>query len=263
MKNLHWFKILLMICLLGGAGPSISVANASPVNVSSTPALMQSSTKLFNLSGKGKDDLSLAIQALVIVTVLSFGSAFITMMTSFTRIVVVFFFLRMGLGTQQSPPNKVLIGLALFLTIFIMMPTFQKVNKNAVQPYLNNKITQMEALNEAAIPLKKFMVRQTRKKELLFFMDMAKMDPVNNVKDIPFYVVVPSFILSELRIAFEIGFMIYLPFIVIDLVVSSVLLAMGIMFLPPVLVSLPFKILVFVMTDGWYLLVQSLVLSFK
>lgn len=263
IKAISWYKILILAGLLWGMGPAASPANPSPANIGTTPVLIQSSPQIINLGGKGTDDLSLAIQALVIVTVLSFGSAFITMMTSFTRIVVVFFFLRMGLGTQQSPPNKVLIGLALFLTIFIMMPTFQKVNENAVQPYLNNKITQVEALNEASIPLKKFMVRQTRKKELLFFMDMAKMEPVKQVKDIPFYVVVPSYILSELRIAFEIGFMIYLPFIVIDLVVSSVLLSMGIMFLPPVLVSLPFKILVFVLTDGWYLLVQSLVQSFK
>jgi flagellar biosynthetic protein FliP len=184
-------------------------------------------------------------------------------MTSFTRIVVVFFFLRMGLGTQQSPPNKVLIGLALFLTIFIMMPTFKTVNEQAVQPYLNEEITQMEALSEASGPLKEFMVKQTRDKELLFFMDMAEVETVNSVNDIPFYIVVPSFVMSELRIAFQIGFMIYLPFVVIDLVVSAVLLSMGIMFLPPVLVSLPFKVLVFVLTDGWYLLVQSLVESFN
>jgi len=263
IKDYPWCKILLLVGLLGIIGQARLVANPSLSIHSSSPALMQSSPQIINLGGKGGDDLSLAIQALVIVTVLSFGSAFITMMTSFTRIVVVFFFLRMGLGTQQSPPNKVLIGLALFLTIFIMMPTFQKVNKDAVQPYLNDQITQVEALNKASLPLKKFMVLQTRKKELLFFMDMAKMDPVKQVEDIPFYVVVPSYILSELRIAFEIGFMIYLPFIVIDLVVSSVLLSMGIMFLPPVLVSLPFKVLVFVLTDGWYLLVQSLVQSFK
>ncbi|MEL7833600.1 flagellar type III secretion system pore protein FliP [Fodinibius sp. Rm-B-1B1-1] len=209
------------------------------------------------------EDLSVAIQALVLVTILSFGSAFITMMTSFTRIIVVFFFLRMGLGTQQSPPNKVLIGLALFLTIFIMMPTFEQVNDQAVQPYLNEEITQMEALGEASTPLKEFMVKQTREKELLFFMDMVEMESVSSVEEMPFYIVVPSFVMSELRVAFQIGFMIYLPFVVIDLVVASVLLSMGIMFLPPVLVSLPFKILVFVLTDGWYLLVQSLVQSFN
>jgi len=213
--------------------------------------------------GLGGDDLSVAIQALILVTILSFGSAFITMMTSFTRIVVVFFFLRKGLGTQQSPPNKVLIGLALFLTIFIMMPTFKQVNKKAVQPYLKDEITQMEALTEASVPLKKFMIKQTREKELLFFMDMVDIKPVSDARQIPFYVVVPSFVLSELRIAFQIGFMIYLPFVVIDLVVSAVLLSMGMMFLPPILVSLPFKILVFVLTDGWYLLVESLIKSFK
>lgn len=248
------FLLVLMI-------PSVSFASITATMPTIHPMLLlQSAPVDLNLSG---DDLSLAIQALVLVTILSFGSAFITMMTSFTRIVVVFFFLRMGLGTQQSPPNKVLIGLALFLTIYIMMPTFKEVNNQAVQPYMNEEITQMEALSEASGPLKEFMVRQTREKELLFFMDIVEMESVSGVEEIPFYVVVPSFIMSELRIAFQIGFMIYLPFVVIDLVVSAVLLSMGIMFLPPILVSLPFKILVFVLTDGWYLLVQSLVESFN
>jgi len=263
IRDYPWGKILLLLAILAMAKPATLLAH-SDISSYNSPAIMQSAPQqIINLGAKDGDDLSLAIQALIIVTILSFGSAFITMMTSFTRIVVVFFFLRMGLGTHQSPPNKVLIGLALFLTIFIMMPTFKKVNNDAVQPYLNDKITQVKALDKASVPIKKFMVRQTRKKELLFFMDMAKIKPVKNVQNIPFYVVVPSYILSELRIAFEIGFMIYLPFIVIDLVVSSVLLSMGIMFLPPVLVSLPFKILVFVLTDGWYLLVQSLIQSFK
>jgi len=213
--------------------------------------------------GGEAEDFSLAIQALILITVLSFGPAFITMMTSFTRIVVVFFFLRMGMGTQQSPPNQVLIGLALFLTIFIMMPTFNAVNEQAIQPYVNEEMTQMEALTQAAVPLKEFMIRQTREQDLLFFMDMMEMDPVDSVAEIPLFVVVPSFVISELRIAFQIGFMIYLPFMVIDLVVASILLSMGIIFLPPVLVSLPFKILVFVLTDGWYLLVQSMVRSFN
>ncbi|WP_138431272.1 flagellar type III secretion system pore protein FliP [Fodinibius saliphilus] len=236
-----------------------SVSLGSYMNAA--PSLVQAAPPIDLSMDDG--DLSVAVQALILVTILSFGSAFITMMTSFTRIVVVFFFLRMGLGTQQSPPNKVLIGLALFLTIFIMMPTFKAVNEDAVQPYLNDEITQMEALGEASIPIKEFMVKQTREKELLFFMDLVEVETVQSFEDIPFYVVVPSFIMSELRIAFQIGFMIYLPFVVIDLVVASVLLSMGIMFLPPVLVSLPFKILVFVLTDGWYLLVQSLVQSFN
>lgn len=216
-----------------------------------------------NIGQGDGEDFSLGIQALIIITVLSFGPAIITMMTSFTRIVVVFFFLRMGLGTQQSPPNKVLLGLAIFLTIFIMAPTFNTINEEAIQPYINEEINQTEALNRASIPLKEFMIRQTREKDLLLFMDMGNIPSVNNVQEIPLYVVVPSYIISELRIAFQIGFMIYLPFMVIDLVVASVLLSMGIMFLPPVLVSLPFKILVFVLTDGWYLLVQSLIQSFN
>ena len=213
--------------------------------------------------GGEAEDFSLAIQALILITVLTFGPAIITMMTSFTRIIVVFFFLRMGLGTQQSPPNQVLIGLALFMTIFIMMPTFNQINQQAIQPYMNDEMTQAEALVTAATPLKEFMVRQTRDQDLLFFMDMAEIGTVDSIEELPLYVVVPSYIMSELRIAFQIGFMIYLPFMVIDLVVASILLAMGIIFLPPVLVSLPFKILIFVLTDGWYLLVQSMVRSFN
>ncbi|MBO6793874.1 MAG: flagellar type III secretion system pore protein FliP [Balneolaceae bacterium] len=209
------------------------------------------------------DDFSSAIQALVIITVLSFGAAFVTMMTSFTRIIIVFFFLRMGLGTQQSPPNQVLVGLALFLTIFIMKPTFDKINEEAIQPYTNDEMTQWEALSAAAVPLKEFMIRQTSDNDLLYFMDMAGLETIGSAETLPLYVAVPAYTLSELRIAFQIGFMIYIPFMVIDLVVASILLAMGIMFLPPVMVSLPFKILVFVLTDGWYLLVSSLVESFK
>jgi flagellar biosynthetic protein FliP len=216
-----------------------------------------------NNEDTGEDDFSLAIQALILITILTFGAAFVTMMTSFTRIVVVFFFLRMGLGTQQSPPNQVLIGLALFLTIFIMKPTFDTMNEEAIQPYVNDEMTQVEALSTAAVPLKEFMVRQTREKDLLYFMDMAGVSSVDSIEDLPLYVAVPSYVLSELRIAFQIGFMIYLPFMVIDLVIASILLSMGIMFLPPVMVSLPFKILVFVLTDGWYLLVQSLIESFN
>ncbi|HLR77285.1 MAG TPA: flagellar type III secretion system pore protein FliP [Balneolaceae bacterium] len=241
------------------------------LSLAAVPLLAQSqggSTSAPNISinvgpGDSGDDFSLAIQALILITLLSFGPAIVTMMTCFTRIVVVFFFLRMGLGTQSSPPNKVLIGLAIFLTIFIMAPTFNTINDEAIQPYLNDEINQTEALDRASIPIKKFMVKQTREKDLLLFMDLGDTPAVNNVQEIPLYIVIPSFIISELRIAFQIGFLIYLPFMVIDLVVASVLLSMGIMFLPPVLVSLPFKILVFVLTDGWYLLVQSLVLSFN
>lgn len=212
---------------------------------------------------QGKEDYSIAIQTVILLTILSFGPAFITMMTSFTRIVIVFYFMRTALGTQSSPPNQVLVGLALFLTIYIMMPVFNRINDVAIQPYIENQITQQQALDRGAVPLKEFMLRQTREKDVLLFMDLANLRSVGTVETLPLYVVVPSFVISELRIAFQIGFLIYLPFLVIDLVVSSVLLAMGVMFLPPVLVSLPFKILIFVLTDGWYLLVNSLVRSFN
>lgn len=243
--------------------PSMAQAMSSGLPITGAPFIAQVLPQVDLSIGGEAEDFSLAIQALILITILSFGPAFVTMMTSFTRIIVVFFFLRMGLGTQNSPPNQVLIGLALFLTIFIMMPTFNQVNEQAIQPYVNEEMTQAEALTAASTPLKEFMVRQTRDKDLLFFMDLVEIETVDSIENIPLFVVVPSYIMSELRIAFQIGFMIYLPFMVIDLVVASILLAMGIIFLPPVLVSLPFKILVFVLTDGWYLLVQSMVRSFN
>ncbi len=259
LKKRLWIRKILIIAFL------LLIFTGAGYAQSGTTRSLSGSIPQINLSVKSPkngEDFSVAIQTLILLTILTFGPAFITMMTSFTRIVVVFFFLRMGLGTQQSPPNQVLLGLALFLTIFIMAPTYKEINKQAIQPYINNKITQEQALDNASVPLKKFMVKQTREKDLLLFMNLAKVNTVNNIKELPLYVVVPSFIISELRIAFKIGFLIYLPFMVIDLVVTSVLLSMGIMFLPPVMVSLPFKILVFVLTDGWYLLVESLIRSF-
>lgn len=262
-----WVVVVAAMMGLSMLNPARAEARTFiPVSNSITTAALIQSTPSFSFSMGGdneEDDFTLAIQALILITILSFGSAFITMMTSFTRIVVVFFFLRMGLGTQQSPPNQVLIGLALFLTIFIMKPTFDTINEQAIQPYVNDEMTQMEALKSASIPLKEFMVRQTRDQDLLYFMDLAKVESVNDMESLPLTVAVPAYIISELRIAFQIGFMIYIPFMVIDLVVASILLSMGIMFLPPIMVSLPFKILVFVLTDGWYLLVKSLVESFN
>lgn len=211
----------------------------------------------------GDDELTSAIQIIILLTILTFGPAIIVMMTSFTRLVVVFFFLRSGLGTQQTPPNQVLVGLALFITLFIMMPTIERINTEAYAPYTNDELTQTEALEIASTHIKEFMVRQTRENDLIMFMDLGNIDPVSSVEELPLYVVIPAFVISELRIAFQIGFLIYLPFLVIDLVVASILLSVGIMFLPPVLVSLPFKILVFVLTDGWSLLVESMVSSFS
>ena len=257
IKKRKQFLLLVafvMLCCLATTDTLVAQAQNTPGSGTSTG---------INIDLGSDEDFSLAIQALILMTVLSFGPAIVTMMTSFTRIIVVFFFLRMGLGTQQSPPNQVLLGLAMFMTIFIMAPTFNQINENAIQPYINDEMPQTEALTTASIPLKQFMVKQTREKDLLLFMDLGDIESVQNIEDLPLYVVVPSYIISELNIAFQIGFMIYLPFMVIDLVVASVLLSIGIMFLPPVLVSLPFKILVFVLTDGWYLLIESLVNSFN
>lgn len=259
--------LLIVISFFGTSKTTAQISEPLAFSVLTSPAFIQTIPKIdLSINGNatgGKEDLSLAIQSLILVTILSFGAAFITMMTSFTRIVIVFFFLRMGLGTQQSPPNQVLIGLALFLTIFIMKPTFDVINQEAIQPYLNDEMPQMEALQAASLPLKEFMVKQTRNEDLLYFMDMAKVQSVNDIEALPLYVAVPAYVISELRVAFQIGFMVYIPFMVIDLVVASILLSMGIMFLPPVMVSLPFKILVFVLTDGWYLLVKSLIESFS
>ncbi len=252
------YKKILLLWLI-----AISLDMIIPNMVQAQLSIPQIDLSIGGSNGSEEDDFSSALQALILITILSFGAAFVTMMTSFTRIIVVFFFLRMGLGTQQSPPNQVLIGLALFLTIFIMKPTFDEINAEAIQPYTNNEMTQMEALSSASIPLKEFMIRQTSEQDLLYFMDLAGIETIASADALPLFVAVPAYVISELRIAFQIGFMIYIPFMVIDLVVASILLAMGIMFLPPVMVSLPFKILVFVLTDGWYLLVSSLVESFR
>lgn len=203
------------------------------------------------------------IKLLIMLTILTLLPSIIVMTTSFIRIIVVFSFLRSAMGTQQAPPNQVLIGLAIFLTIFIMTPTFTQINTNAIQPYLNNKITQSKAIDEGSKPLRQFMLKQTRQKDLKLFIDEAKLDTSKVSKDnVPLYVVIPAFIISELKTAFTIGFLLYIPFLVIDLVVSSVLMSMGMFMLPPVMVSIPFKLLLFVMVDGWYLLVKSLMVSF-
>jgi flagellar biosynthetic protein FliP len=209
--------------------------------------------------GQGTSALSL----LLLITVLSIAPAILVLMTSFTRIVVVLGFVRTSLGTQQMPPNQVLIGLALFLTFFIMSPTIAQVNEVAVQPYLKGELSQTEALAKAAVPMKKFMFSHTREKDLLLFMNYSKMEKPAGYEDIPITVLVPAYVLSELKTAFQMGFMIFIPFLVIDMIVASVLMAMGMMMLPPVMISLQFKILLFVLVDGWYLVVQSLLASFN
>lgn len=208
------------------------------------------------------DDYVSSIKILLLLTVLSLVPSIIILMTSFTRIVVVLSLMRNALATQQIPPNQILIGLALFLTLFIMAPVYTEVIDDAVNPYMEETITQEEAIEIGIKPIKEFMMRQTREKDLLLFEEIAQEEISSNMDDIKMTTLIPAFIISELKTAFQMGFMIFIPFIVIDLVVASILMSMGMFMLPPVMISLPFKILLFVMVDGWYLVVKSLVESF-
>ena len=212
----------------------------------------------------GPRQISTTLVIVFVITVISLAPAILVMTTSFTRIIVVLGFLRQAMATQQSPPNQVLIGLALFLTFFIMAPTYRDVYNNAVEPYARGEITSpTEALNQSLKPIRSFMFKQVGARDLALFIEIAKLGRPNTPDDVPTHVLIPAFILSELRIAFQIGFIIYIPFLIIDMVVASVLMAMGMMMLPPIFVSLPFKIIMFVLADGWYLLIESLVRSFQ
>ena len=202
------------------------------------------------------------LKILFLLTILVLAPTIMITMTPFTRIVIVFFFLRQAMGTQQTPPNPVLIGLALFLTFFIMQPVLADLNENVMQPYMNEEISQEEAFERAALPMKTFMLKQTREKDLALFLEISGSQRPNSMADVSFYLVVPAYIISELKTAFQIGFLIYLPFLILDMVIASVLMAMGMMMLPPVIISLPFKIMLFVLVDGWNLLVGQLVKSF-
>ncbi len=204
-----------------------------------------------------------AVQLFLLVTVLSLAPAILVLMTSFTRIVVVLSFVRNALGTQQLPPTQVVIGLSLFLTFFVMMPTFTELNTTALQPYLNSEITKEQALANAEAPLRTFMFKQTREKDLELFVSLSQSERPRTYGDIPTHVLIPAFVISELKTAFQMGFAIFIPFMIIDMIVASTLMSMGMMMLPPMMISLPFKILLFVLVDGWNLVVQSLVLSFE
>jgi flagellar biosynthetic protein FliP len=227
-------------------------------------------TGKFNVGGltiaidqpQGTGGMSTAVSLLLLITVLAVAPSFMMMVTSFTRIIIVLGFLRRALGTQTLPPNQVMVGLALFLTLFIMTPTIDRINREAVQPFMAEQITQQAALDNAKSAVRDFMIKHTRKNDLALFIRLAKEERPNTVADVSFTTLVPAFITSELKTAFQMGFIIFLPFLVIDLVVSAVLMALGMMMLPPVVVSLPFKILVFVLVDGWVLLMQGLVASY-
>ncbi len=207
-------------------------------------------------------DVSVSLQILLILTVLSLAPAMLIMLTSFTRIVIVLSFTRSALGTAQVPPNSVLIGLALFLTFFTMAPIFININNTALQPYLHKEISFDEALDRASSPIRDFMFAQVREKDIALFINLAHIEQPNSEADVPMYVLIPAFLISELYKAFSIGFMIFIPFLVIDMVIAVTLMSMGMMMLPPVVISLPFKILLFVLVDGWHLIAQSLTMSF-
>lgn len=209
------------------------------------------------------EDLAVSVQIVLLITILTLAPAILILLTSFTRIVIVLSLLRHALSTQQIPPNQVVIGLALFLTFFIMTPSIDRINKDAVKPYMAKQITQQEALDRAMVPLREFMFKQTRVKDIALFMRAAKLPTPANEAAVPSRVLIPAFVISELRTAFEMGFMLFIPFLIIDMVVASVLMSMGMMMLPPIMISLPFKVLLFVLVDGWNLLIQSLIMSFQ
>ncbi|KGS12855.1 flagellar biosynthesis protein flip, partial [Pseudomonas coronafaciens] len=213
-------------------------------------------------STDGQQEYSVSLQILLIMTALSFIPAFVMLMTSFTRIIIVFSILRQALGLQQTPSNQILTGMALFLTMFIMAPVFDRVNQDALQPYLAEKLSAQDAVAKAQVPIKDFMLAQTRTSDLELFMRLSKRTDIPTPDAAPLTILVPAFVISELKTAFQIGFMIFIPFLIIDLVVASVLMAMGMMMLSPLIISLPFKIMLFVLVDGWALIVGTLAGSF-
>jgi flagellar biosynthetic protein FliP len=212
--------------------------------------------------GQGGSTTNTIVQLIALITVLSLAPSLLIMVTSFTRIIIVLSFLRTALGTQQTPPNQVLISLALFITIFIMMPVFQESYTNGIEPLINEEIDEFEAFDRTVLPVQKFMMTYVRERDLALFADIAKIPDQEVQNTMPLRILIPAFMLSELRRAFEIGFLIFIPFLIIDMVVASVLMSMGMMMLPPIIIALPFKIIFFVLVDGWYMVVGSLVRSF-
>lgn len=242
----------------------VILAIAAGIILASLSSCSAESALSINLdTGTGKGKISLPIKIIFFLTILSLAPAIMIMVTSFTRIIVILSFLKHALGTNQMPPNQLLVGLALFLSYFVMMPVWTEINTQALQPLSKGEITEQEALTKAVHPLREFMFRHAREKDLALFVEMAGTPRPENKDGIGTYILIPAFITSELKTAFQIGFVIFLPFLVIDMAVASVLMSMGMMMVPPVMVSLPLKVLLFVLVDGWRLVVQSLVLGFR
>ena len=248
--------LLILVCLLFAAGLAIAQEPAAPAAPTTLPSI--------NLTvGGGSDtgNVSSAIQIVFVMTLLTLAPSIIMLMTSFTRIVIVLGFVRSAIGVQGAPSNQVIIGMALFLTVFIMAPIGKRMNDEGLQPYLAKQISTQEAYDRASTPLRQFMVKQTRPSEIDFFLGLSGKG-ATNIEDVPLTVIAPAFIVSELRTSFQMGFLVFIPFLVIDFLVASTLMSMGMMMMPPVMISLPFKLLLFVLVDGWHLVVRSLVESF-
>lgn len=248
-----WIKLTLFLGAIGVLIAPAVMAQSVTIDLGTPEGAAETAGE--TLSGR-------VLQMVALLTILSLAPSIMIMMTSFTRIVVVLSFLRTAMGVQQTPPNTVMISLALFLTFFIMAPTLNSAYDVAVKPLLNQEITEVEAFERGQEPFKAFMLKHTRPKDLELFVELSETELGENAMDTPTHVVIPSFMISELRRAFEIGFMLFLPFLIIDMVTASILMAMGMMMLPPVMISLPFKIIFFVLVDGWYLVAGSLVKSF-
>ena len=239
---------------------TLALMLAAPLAFAADPLSIPAIT--LGTNDDGAQEYSVSLQILLIMTALSFIPAFVMLMTSFTRIIIVFSILRQALGLQQTPSNQILTGMALFLTMFIMAPVFDRVNQDALQPYLAEKLTAQDAVAKAQVPIKDFMLAQTRSSDLELFMRLSKRTDIASPDQAPLTILVPAFVTSELKTAFQIGFMIFIPFLIIDLVVASVLMAMGMMMLSPLIISLPFKIMLFVLVDGWALIIGTLASSF-
>lgn len=250
LKNNKKFTLLVILMLL--------LMSTSAVYATETEGVLPNIEVNF---GQGGDNVATSIQILVLITILSLAPSILIMMTSFTRFIIVFSFLRRAISLQSTPPNQVLIALALFMTFFVMAPVFSDVIDNAYEPYVNQEITQEEAIDNAIKPVKAFMLRQTGQKDLALFLDMSEGPQYETVEELPITTVIPAFLISEIKTGFMIGFVLFIPFIVIDMVVASTLMSLGMMMLPPVMISLPFKILLFIMVDGWNILVETLLRS--
>jgi flagellar biosynthetic protein FliP len=254
-KRIAWLGLLVLVAVA-------LVVIALPAAAQPTPPGGEAGLPLLIGQSAGSTSYSVPVQTLLFFTALSFLPAVLLLMTSFTRIVIVLSLLRQALGTQAAPPNQVVVGLSLFLTFFVMGPTIDKVYADAYQPYATNRIAFEEALKRGESPVREFMMKQTRQADVMLFAKLARIDPAVKTADVPFKVLVPAFVTSELKSAFQIGFLVFLPFLIIDMIVASVLMSLGMMMLSPVLIALPFKLMLFVLADGWNLLLGSLAASF-